>query len=278
MSSQTRSLAAMPVLPSYPAAVPAVAQDTLSQPGASFQERLQDLPPAVAERLMAVGACRKWRRGQTLVHQGVRSGAVMACLQGRLAIMLSSSSGRDVLLRWLDAGEIVGLADVLANCPSPVSIVAQGSATTLHVAREDFVGVLQQLPEGALAIAVLLSRRVIELFDYVEMTGAQALPERLMFALKRLVRSQGVACATGGMWVKVTQAELATAARASRQRVHLVLRQWQAQGRVTLGYGGLTLHEAPPQPVSTGGPGLRRPTQADHTNPAVAHQVGSENR
>ena len=46
--------------------------------------------------------------------------------------------------------------------------------------------------------------------------------------------------------MKVTQAELAMAARASRQRVHLVLQQWQAQGWVTLGYGGLTLHEAPP--------------------------------
>ena len=247
---QTRNLASMPALPTHAGAPPAVAQDAPSQAGASFQERLQDLPPALAERLMAVGACRKWRRGQTLVHQGARSGAVMACLQGRLAIMLSSSSGRDVLLRWLDAGEIVGLADVLADLPSPTTIIAQGPATTLHVTREDFVGVLQQQPEGALAIAVLLSRRVIELFDYVEMTGAQALPERLMFALKRLVRSQGVACTTGGVWVKVTQAELATAARASRQRVHLVLRQWQAQGRVTLGYGGVTLHEAlPPRPA-----------------------------
>lgn len=229
-------------MPADPANPAAAASPGFLQADASFRTRLHDLPPAVAAQLLAVGSRRTWRRGQTLVQQGVRSGALMACLDGRLAVMLSGPSGREVLLRWLDAGEIGGLADVLADLPAPVSIVAQGPATTLHVTREAFAGVLQQAPEGALAVAVLLSRRVSELFAYVEMTGAQGLPERLMFALRHLVRSQGVACASGGMRVRVTQADLAAAARASRQRVHLLLRQWQAQGLVSLGYGWVTLH------------------------------------
>jgi DNA-binding GntR family transcriptional regulator len=41
--------------------------------------------------------------------------------------------------------------------------------------------------------------------------------------------------------LKATQAELANAAGASRQRVHLALKQLQAQGRLKLGYGWVTL-------------------------------------
>ena len=47
------------------------------------------------------------------------------------------------------------------------------------------------------------------------------------------------------MRLKATQAELANAAGASRQRVHLALKQLQAQGRLELGYGWVTLRPAP---------------------------------
>jgi CRP-like cAMP-binding protein len=125
--------------------------------------------------------------------------------------------------------------------PSPVAIVAHGAATTLHVGRDAFLDVLRQHPAGAIGIAALLARRVGELFRYVETSGARTLAERLNFALSRLAGSHGHSDGAGGVCLKLTQAELAAAAGASRQRVHLALRQMQADGRLTLGYGTVTL-------------------------------------
>ncbi len=205
------------------------------------RERLQDLPSDVATALMDAGRRCAWRRGQMVMRQGGHSDALTVALQGRLAVMLSSAQGHEVLLRWLDSGEIIGLADVLAGLPSPVSIVAQGPASTLHIDRDRFIRVLREHPEGAIGIAVLLARRVGELFRHMEMTGSRPLPERVGFALQRLARSQGQADGRGGVRLKVTQAELAMAAGASRQRVHLALKKLQAQGRITLAYGAVTL-------------------------------------
>lgn len=209
--------------------------------GGSFRERLQDLPAEAAAALLAAGRRRHWRRGQVVVRQGEHGDALVVGLQGRLAARLAGADGQETLLRWLDEGELVSLPDVLAGRPAAVSIVAQGPAVTLHVGREAFLRVLRQHPEGAIGIAVLLARRLGDLFRHLEMTGSRPLADRVAYALQRLARSQGQDDGAGGLRLKLTQAELATAAGASRQRVHLALRRLQAEGRIALGYGTLTL-------------------------------------
>lgn len=208
-------------------------------------ERLQDLPPALAAALLQLGVQRNWRRGQQVMRQGTPCDMLVVGLQGRLAATLGSPDGRDTLLRWLDDGELVGLPAVLAGMPATVSIVAQGPAVTLHVPRSDFIALLRSQPDGAIAIAVLVSRRLGELFRYLEQNQGRSLADRVGFALQRLARSQGVPDDAGGVRLKVTQADLANAAGASRQRVHLMLQQLQAQGRIRLGYGWVTLPGTP---------------------------------
>jgi CRP-like cAMP-binding protein len=209
--------------------------------GATQQESLRDLPPALAEALLASGHQRQWRRGQVVMHQGAPCDALVVALEGRLAATLGSSDGRDTLLRWLDDGELLGLPAVLGGLPATVSVEARGPARTLHVPRGAFVALLRQHPEGAIAIAVLLIRRLGALFRFVERSSSRSLSQRLAFALQRLAQSQGQPDGQGGVRLQVTQAELADAAGASRQRVHLALKQLQAAGRLQLGYGWVTL-------------------------------------
>lgn len=207
----------------------------------SFHERLQDLPPAMAEALRAVGTRRQWRPGQLVVRQGDSGGMLVVALQGRLSASLGSADGDELLLRRLEPGELIGLVDVLAGLPSPANIVAQGAATSLHVGRDDFLRVMAEQPEGAVGVAMLLARRLAGLFRTLEQQQTRPLIDRVGFALKRLARSAGEPDGQGGLRLVITQTELAHAAGGSRQRVHLALRQLQAQGRVKLGYRSLTV-------------------------------------
>lgn len=218
-------------------AIPAPDLPAGSAPG----ECLRDLPPALADALLASGVQRSWRRGQTLMRQGAPCDSLVVALQGRLAVRLGSADGRDTLLRWLDDGELLGLPAVLAGLPATVSITAQGPARTLHVPRADFIALLQRHPEGAVATAVLVSRRLGALFRHLEHSQARGLADRVEYALRRLARSQGQPGAGTPQRLKLTQADLADAAGASRQRVNLQLRRLQAQGRLRLGYGWIEL-------------------------------------
>ncbi len=218
-------------------AIPLPSLSASAAPG----ECLQDLPTALADALLATGVQRQWQRGQQLMRQGTPCDSLWVALQGRLAVHLASPNGRGTLLRWLDKGEVVGLPAVLAGLPATVDIVAQGPARTLHVARADFLDLLHRHPDGAIATAVLVSRRLGEVFRLLEMGRGRSLAERVDYALQRLAQRQGQAAADGSLRLKITQSELADAAGASRQRVHLVLQQLQQQGRIRLGYGWVTL-------------------------------------
>lgn len=209
--------------------------------GIGYQESLRDLPDALADALLQCGQQRSWRRGQMVMRQGAPCDALVVALEGRLAATLGRSDGHDTLLRWLDPGELLALPAVLGGMRATVSVEAQGPARTLHVPRATFVALLRSHPEGAISIAVLLSRRLGALFRFAEHHGSPSLDERLDHALQRLARSQGEPDGAGGVRLKATQAELAHAAGASRQRVHLALKALQAQGRLELGYGWVRL-------------------------------------
>ena len=226
---------------------PAATARSPADDSAQIHERLQDLPPALAAALLQTGVQRSWRRGQSLMRQGTPCDSLVVGLQGRLAVSLGSADGRDTLLRWLATGELVGLPAVLAGMPATVSIVAQGPARSLHVARADFIDLLRQHPDGAIAIAVLVSHRLGTLFQYVDRSQGRSLADRVDYALRRLARSQGQPDGTGGVRLKATLAEVAAAAGASRQRVHLALQTLQVQGRIHLGYGWITLLAQPGQ-------------------------------
>jgi CRP-like cAMP-binding protein len=205
--------------------------------GPQFHEGLQDLPADVAKALMAVGTKRVWRRGESVQSQGQKQGDVVVCLKGRFAVMVAGPSGSDTLLRFVVQGELVGVHTVLAGMPAPTSIVASGAGETVHIKRSDFVSVLTRYPEGAIGIAILLSHRLAELFRFVEMTSHRSLNERVIYALRRLARRNGEPDKAGTTRLKVTQSELATAAGASRQRVHLELKRLESLGLIDLGYG-----------------------------------------
>lgn len=204
-------------------------------------QTLADLPPALARRLTAAGQKRRWRRGDVVLQQGSRCAAVVVCAEGKLRASQGTPSGHETLLRFMLSGELMGVPNVLAGSPFPISVVAAGPATTLHIERQHFIELLRGDAEAALAIAVLLSHRVAELFRYIEMSSSHSLRERVLFSLRRVARLHGERDGAGHTRLRLTQGDLAMASGASRQRVHLALQALQLEGRVRLGYGQLTL-------------------------------------
>ena len=204
-------------------------------------QTLADLPATLALRLAAAGQRRRWRRGDVVLRQGSRTDAVVICHEGRLRASQGTPSGDETLLRFMLPGELMGVPNVLAGSPFPVSVVATGPASTLHIEGQAFIGMLRGDAEAALAMAVLLSHRVAELFRFIEMTRSHSLRDRVLFSLRRVARLHGERDGNGRTRLRLTQAELAMASGASRQRVHLALQTLQAEGRLQLGYGQLTL-------------------------------------
>ncbi len=205
--------------------------------GPYFQESIHDLPEEVRNALQAVGVKKKWKKGAIIQKQGRPLNHVNIFLNGRFAVTVTSPSGIETLLRFVVSAEIIGLNTILAELPAPTSIVSTIASETLMIQRSDFIDVLSRYPQAAIEVAKLLSNRLAELFSFVEMTSHRTLNERVIYALRRLVRRYGEAGLAGTTRLKVTQSELSAAAGASRQRVHLELKRLESVGLIELGYG-----------------------------------------
>ena len=223
---------------------------------------LRGLPRALAEPLAAAGAHRIWENGRRLLPRGQVAAFVHILLRGRLRITAAATPEQEVFLRWQQPGDIVGLTSVVSGRPFPVDAVTFDDCETLQVEREDLLALLRADPEAAMAAAELLAHYTYDLIDLVTLRTEQTLTARVLAALHHLAMLNGEAEGPGCFSLAVSQADIAAAVGASRQRVNAELRTLEREGLIELGYRRLRVHGVP-APVTANGFGSDRRYRAE---------------
>lgn len=204
--------------------------------------------------MRAQGVRRHHVDGATLLQRGEAVKSVLILLRGKLRSVTSSPDGREHLIRWVEPGEAIGVASVLARMPFQVDLVASGRCEVLTIPGDAFVEAIRRDAEVGLAVARLLAGRLSEVFDHVAAQAQGRLQDRLHAALRHLATENGEQLADGQVRLRVSHQEVADAVGASRQRVNEALHSLQRAGFVELGYRQITLAWPPPQKrVRTGG-------------------------
>lgn len=214
-----------------------------SAPRSYRLDLLQALPASEAEALRKLGSVHRYRDGTTLALRGQRMKAVLVLTKGRLRSVARMADGREHLMRWIEPGEAVGVASVLAQLPFQIDLVASGPCEVRSIPGEAFVGVMRRNAEVGLAVAVMLANRFSELFDHVAAQAQGRLQDRVQAALQHLATENGAPLADGRVRLRVSHQDIAAAVGASRQRVNESLHALQQAGLVELGYRQITLNQ-----------------------------------
>lgn len=202
---------------------------------------LQALPALESEALRKLGAVYRYRDGATLAQRGQPMKSVLVLSKGRLRTTTSLIDGRERLIRWIEPGEAVGVASVLAQLPLQTDLTASGPCEVLSIPGEEFVEVMRRNAEVGLAVATLLATRLSEVFDHVVAQAEGRLQDRVQAALQHLAAENGVKLADGRIRLRVTHQDIAEAVGASRQRVNESLQDLQRAGLVEMGYRQITM-------------------------------------
>lgn len=211
-------------------------------PAVSYRsDLLKSLPAAAAAQLLRRGHRRRVPDGATLAQRGQPLGSVLVLIRGRLRSMTSLPDGHEHLIRWVEAGEAVGVASVLSGLPFQVDLVASGPCEVLSIPGEVFVEVTRSDAETGLAVAQFLAARLSEMFDHVAAQAQGRLQDRLHTALCHLAAENGERHRDGSVRLQITQQDLSDAVGASRQRVNEALHSLQRAGRIEIGYRRITL-------------------------------------
>ena len=198
------------------------------------------LTPRTTEALMNIGVVRTWQTGQVVLSRGQSISVALLLLKGRLRVSVTTVDGEEQLLRWMLPGEISGLSSVFAMTTYPVDLVAAVPSQVLQIERVKLLELIAQDASVAVDLLRVLGLRINQLFDTLADQVMPTLEKRVWATLERIAKFNSVQVPEG-VQLRVSQADLAQAVMASRQRVNQQLRRFQDQGLIRLGYRNIVL-------------------------------------
>ncbi|MHA7630760.1 Crp/Fnr family transcriptional regulator [Corallococcus sp. M7] len=203
-----------------------------------------NLPREELELLSPLLRSRRYPRGEVIFHQGDVGTALYIVRRGQVAIRLSSSDGKEVILALLDRGDFFGELALLDGSPRSTDAVAREEADVLCLQREDFQRFLATRPQVSLALLTTLSRLVRRVTQLVHDATFLDARTRLVRVLLDLAQHQGRPGSDGVVIViaqKLTQTELANLCGLTRESTNRWLRFLMREGLLSYEGGQITL-------------------------------------
>lgn len=133
---------------------------------------------------------QRWSAGQLIFTRGDAGDHMFAVLSGRIRLVLANSRGREIVLRTLGPGDILGEMALLDGEPRSADATAAEATTCLVLTRARFETVARQRPDVGLALARHLSAHLRRTNFQMESIALYDLQTRLVrFLLHTLAQT-----------------------------------------------------------------------------------------
>jgi CRP-like cAMP-binding protein len=192
---------------------------------------------AAIETLVRVLRTRRFKRGETVFHQGDPGDALFVVNSGSVKVVLPSDEGAEpAIVAILGPGEFFGELAILDGAPHSATIVAVEATETYVLHRDAFLSLIDTDPGLRRALLASLATEIRRLTGHVEDLHFLDLPGRIASRILRLSDSSGTKSPDGTVRIAwpYTQSELAGMIGGSRQSVNRLLADLSDQGLVRL--------------------------------------------
>ncbi len=197
---------------------------------------LPDLPAAEAARLDAL-AETALPAGQVLFRPGDMAQGFAVVLQGRVEVMLTGASGREILLYAIEPGQscIQTTLGLMGAEPYSGEAVTVTSCRIVMLPRALFLDLMERSAAFRGFVFRAFAARMSELTQLLEQVAFARIEARLARALCDLAQ---------GYEIHVTHAELAARIGSAREVVSRQLEKWAARKLITVDRGRITISDA----------------------------------
>ena len=177
---------------------------------------------------------RRFRRGDTIFHQGDPGDSLFIIESGSVKIVLPSPEGEEgAIIATLGRGDFFGELALLDGAPRSAMAIAVELTETLALRRDAFETLVDTQPALRRALFAGLAAELRRLTGHVEELHFLDLPGRLAARLVRLAREQQPdAHGEVRLGWPYTQSDLASMIGGTRQTVNRLLSDFVAQGLI----------------------------------------------
>ena len=174
-------------------------------------------------------------KGTAVFRQGEIAQAFFVLLHGRLKVVKVTPHGQQIIIRFVNPGDIYGIAKALRREDYPASAVALVDSVTLAWPSEIWEFVAAH-PAFAANVMQTMGERLQEAHTRLKELTTDEVEHRVAHTLLRLVTQSGRQT-EDGMLVDfpITQQDIAEASGTTLHSVSRTLSAWESAGLVTVG-------------------------------------------
>jgi CRP/FNR family cyclic AMP-dependent transcriptional regulator len=201
----------------------------------------QALPSQLQDELLRLGQLRRVGGGQRLFARGDPPDGLYCVLEGAIRISSVSDQGKEALLTMIEAPHWFGEIALFDGLPRTHDAVAEGPAELLHIEQKALLAVLDSHPAWWRELALLLTQKIRIAFLVLEENALLPAAGRVARRLVSMAEGYGEWKDRSRRIIGVPQEQLALMLALSRQTVNQILKQFEAQGLLRLGRGGIEI-------------------------------------
>jgi CRP/FNR family transcriptional regulator, cyclic AMP receptor protein len=201
------------------------------------------LCPNEIDALISYARVERYRAGREIFAKGSPGQSLMAVLRGSVKISSLSDSGKEIVFRIFNAGEIFGELAMLDGEARSADATALTDCELLVLNRRDLLPVLQNRVDLCVMLLKILCRRLRATTEQVEDIMFRHLESRVAKALVQLAESNSLhfGVRSPSVELHVPQRELGNMAGGSRESVNKQLQIWCHQGLIKLSKGSIMI-------------------------------------
>lgn len=187
------------------------------------------------EDLSAAVTSRSWPSGATIFQRGDFGDYLLLVRSGRVRLSLSNPQGREIVLRTLGPGDVLGEMAVIDGLTRSADATALEPTEALILTRDRFRAVADRHLDVALSLARYMSSLVRHANYQMESIALYDLRTRLArFLLAAVIQRHGpTPPAMADIRLGMNQSDLSAALGASRPKVNVALKELAEDGIVT---------------------------------------------
>jgi CRP/FNR family transcriptional regulator, cyclic AMP receptor protein len=180
----------------------------------------QDLGASTIEDLARRVSIKRVQGGDPIVAQDETGDALFIVMAGRVKVVMTGESGREVTLTVLRPTDIFGEMSLFDGRARSANVVAIDPATVLALGREDVLNHLEAYPATALKLLGEMSRRLRKADETIAELALCDVQDRLIRRLIALAREDGMELPEGALIRRrPTQQDLANMVGACRETI-----------------------------------------------------------
>jgi CRP/FNR family transcriptional regulator, nitrogen oxide reductase regulator len=191
---------------------------------------------AELDDVIAHAKAQRIPKGTSVFQQGEIAKAFFVLLHGRLKVVKVTPQGQQVLIRFVNPGDIYGIAKALRREDYPATATAVIDSVTLVWPSEIWDGFMAAHPSLAVNVMQMMGDRLQEAHTRVKELSTEEVEHRVAHTLLRVVAQSGRATEEGVLVdFPITQQDLAQASGTTFHSVSRILSVWESEGLVALG-------------------------------------------